>query len=200
MQTPSDAENQGSLVLKIDSTREFLPAPHLLMVSGGWLALLTLVTSLFGCWVTPYNTKVKAPALVRPEAPQLESNHSPAAAAFAMQAWVPNDRINAIALGQRVQIRINSCPYPSYGILEGRVSHIATDTAAGAIAISEQPTSPSERQTTLNSYKVTIQPEASSLEAAGQKSCELRAGMEGRADIWVGQERLLSFLMQKASL
>lgn len=202
MQTAQDAENQGSRVLKIDSTREYLPKPNPLMVAGGWLALVTITTSLLGCWAMPYNTKVKAPALVIPGTAQIESEPSPAvpAAAFLIQAWVPNDRINAIELGQLVQLRINSCPYPTYGILEGRVSHIAADTPAGAIATSEQPLSPPPQQRTFNSYKVLIQPEASSLEATGKKSCELRSGMEGRADILVGQERLLSFLMQKVRL
>lgn len=169
------------------------------MVAGGWLALLTLVAVLLGCWATPYNAKVKAPALVRPRTAEQggEPSLSSPPAAFEIQAWVPNDRINAIQLDQRVQLRVNSCPYSAYGVLEGRVSHIASDTPAGAALIQPVGSNGGEY---ANAYQVTIQPEDPALAVAGQKSCELRAGMEGRADIWVGQARLLSFLMQKVRL
>lgn len=201
-QPASNAENQDSLTLKFDATREYLPAPNSLMVAGGWLALLTVVTSLMGCWLTPYNIKVKAPAQVRSSSqPAITDESAPSSqTAFFIQTWVPNENINSIEIDQLVQIKLDSCPYPSHGTFKGRVAYISADTIGGEISPQEPTNSPGDLPARLNSYKVSIQLETPLRQIAEKQSCRLKAGMEGQADIAVGQERLLTFLIRRIRL
>ncbi len=183
---------QGSRILQVHA-EEFLPSPHPLMVGGGWAALMTLGGVLAGCWFLPYTVKVKAPAIVRPqEDSQAES--------LVVKAWIPNASVNQVHPGQPVQIRLRSCPYTDYGVLPGNVGAIASDTTGTHLTTQQQ--SAGLPPALVGHYEITIQPSRPQLEPVRQASspCPLRAGMEGRADIQIGQETMLKFLLRKTHL
>lgn len=121
---------------------------------------------------------------------------SPLQSPLVMKATVNNADISQVKIGQAVQIRIESCPYPDYGVAQGKVSAIAPDAT--------QPKSNS--RSNLNSsgnvpavYDVTIDLQDLILQTS-ERSCRLKAGMQGRADIVAQQETLLSFIFRKMRL
>jgi len=52
---------------------------------------------------------------------------SPLQSPLVMKAAVSHADISRVKIGQAVQIRIESCPYPDYGVAQGKVSAIAPD-------------------------------------------------------------------------
>jgi multidrug efflux pump subunit AcrA (membrane-fusion protein) len=104
-----------------------------------------------------------------------------------IQALVPADSINEIAPHQIAQIRVNACPYGEFGTLKGQVTTIAT-----------QPTILTQlSQPTL--YAVTIQPQTLVLKQAA-KSCQVRVGMQGKADIVLHEESLARSMLRRLRL
>lgn len=107
-------------------------------------------------------------------------------------AVVPEDK-NYLKEGAEVYMRVSACPYPDYGTLKGKVTHIAQDT-----------TKPQGDETkaispTGNFYEVTITPESLSI---GQKNnqCAIELGLEGNVDIIAKEETVLSFFLRKTRL
>ncbi len=118
------------------------------------------------------------------------------------KAMVSAQDKNKVKKGQKVQIRVSSCPYPDYGTLKGMVREISPD-AISSQANSELGTTviknSSESQAS-SFYAVTIKPESLSF-GQSQKQCNIQMGMEGRADIIIdSEETVFKFLLRKARL
>jgi HlyD family secretion protein len=109
---------------------------------------------------------------------------SPSQTPLVIQASVSHTDVSRIETGQTVQVRIDSCPYPDYGVSKGIVSAIAPD-----VQLSSSPAV----------YGVTIQPQELRLQTP-QNTCTLQAGMQGRADIVTQHETLLRLLLRKLHL
>ena len=118
----------------------------------------------------------------------------PDSASLVIKAIIPTAEINKIAISQKVQLRVDACPYPDYGIAKGTVKTIAPD------AITPQ----NKDTTTTNSpgisyFEATIQPEGNSFGINGHK-CLLQSGMNATADIISREETALQFMLRKARL
>ena len=118
----------------------------------------------------------------------------PDSAFLVIKAMIPTAEINKIAINQKVQLRVDACPYPDYGIAKGTVKTIAPD------AITPQ----NKDTTTTNSpgisyFEATIQPESNSFGINGHK-CLLQSGMNATADIISREETALQFMLRKARL
>jgi HlyD family secretion protein len=119
--------------------------------------------------------------------------------ALLVKAQVGSGDINKVMKGSEVQMRVNGCPYTEYGTLQGIVKNISADTVAIAPSQPAKEGAPSPAVTQRAAYEVTIQPKALFL-GQGQKSCRLKFGMDGRADIITRKETVLAFILKKARL
>ncbi|MBE9045172.1 HlyD family efflux transporter periplasmic adaptor subunit [Pleurocapsales cyanobacterium LEGE 10410] len=123
---------------------------------------------------------------------------APSDAHLEIRALVASQDIDKVKKGRKVQMRVSACPYPDYGTLSGTVTAIAPDASvpqgkpasAGGTNGSNQAES---------AYNVTVVPNSLSLNASS-KSCQIRSGMEGRADIISKEETVLTFILRKARL
>jgi len=112
---------------------------------------------------------------------------SPDSSPLIIKALVTSQNIRQVEKGQAVQMRVLGCPYTDFGTLKGTVIAVSPDVIA-----------PKDKNVTAN-YEVTIQPEKLVL-IAGDRTCKIQSGMEGRADIISSQEILLKFFLRKARL
>jgi HlyD family secretion protein len=121
---------------------------------------------------------------------------SPTQTPLVIKALVNHTDISQVETQQKVEIRIESCPYPDYGTVKGKVTEIAPDAKL------QNPSQNSELQPSTTSssvYEVIIQPQQLILENVS-KTCTLQAGMQGRADIVTQRETILSFFLRKMRL
>jgi HlyD family secretion protein len=114
-------------------------------------------------------------------------------ASLVIKAMIPTAEINKIAIGQKVQIRVDACPYPDYGTAKGIVKTIAPDAIT-----------PQSKDTTTNSpgisyFEVTIRPENNSF-GNNNRQCLLQAGMNATSEIISREETALQFMLRKARL
>jgi multidrug efflux pump subunit AcrA (membrane-fusion protein) len=111
-----------------------------------------------------------------------------------IKAFVAISDISNVKVGQTVQMRVSACPYTDYGVASGTVSEISADAKSTDKNAAQQP------QTAVNGvYEVTIKPSTLTLTRGGNK-CEIRSGMDGRADIISKQETVWQFMLKKARL
>lgn len=115
---------------------------------------------------------------------------APTKAPLEIKAYVGSGEISKVKAGQTVQMRVSACPYPDYGTLKGTVTTVAPDAIAAASNGTATSTSPA-------AYEVTIQPQTRFV-GSSDRSCQLQAGMEGRADIISRSETVLQFMLRKA--
>ena len=115
-----------------------------------------------------------------------------------IKAYVAIADVDNIKIGQLVQMRVSACPYTDYGVGSGRVIEIAADAKSieqnGGRNAAQQPQSAGN-----GTYEVTIKPDTLKLTRGGRK-CQIRSGMDGRADIISKEETVLQFLLKKARL
>lgn len=114
----------------------------------------------------------------------------PSNAQLQIKAMVSPSDIDKLKIGQMSQMRVSACPYPDYGVLNGKVRQIAKDTT--------QPDS-STATPKPTFYEVTIEPNSQGL-IRGNHQCLLQAGMEGSVDVVTREETVLQFLLRKARL
>ncbi len=114
---------------------------------------------------------------------------APLNAELTIKAQVSQADVSRVQIGQQANVRIDSCPYTDYGVLFGQVIAMSPDT--------ERPESSSTD--TLPFYWAEIAPQASSLQAANH-TCNLQAGMLGRADIVTQRETFLNGLARRLRL
>jgi HlyD family secretion protein len=115
---------------------------------------------------------------------------APSQAPLQIKAYVGSGDINKVKAGQQVQMRVSACPYPDYGTLKGVVTTVAPD----ALPLASNGTAPNASNT---AYEVTIEPQTRYV-GNSDRSCQLQAGMEGRADIISRSETVLQFILRKA--
>ncbi|MGQ4646584.1 HlyD family efflux transporter periplasmic adaptor subunit [Lyngbya aestuarii] len=119
---------------------------------------------------------------------------APSQVSLLIKALVQTQDRDKIALDQEVDIRIDACPYPSFGTLQGTVQGISAD------AITPQSSGTSNQSVASAAiYEVTIEPESLSLKQ-GKRQCVIQPGMTGRADIISQKETFLTFMLRKARL
>lgn len=111
-----------------------------------------------------------------------------------IKANVSAQDISKIKPGQQVQMQVSACPYPDYGTLKGTVTTIAPD-ALPVANNNPQPTT----VTKATAYQVIVEPQTPYV-GRGNHQCQLKAGMEGKADIISRQETVLRFILRKARL
>ncbi|MDM9382738.1 HlyD family efflux transporter periplasmic adaptor subunit [Chlorogloeopsis sp. ULAP01] len=119
-------------------------------------------------------------------------------APLVIKAMVPVSEIKKVEIGQKVQLRIDACPYPDYGTLKGSVSNISPD----AIAPSTQNTATMTSAASSGGasyFEASIQPEKLSF-GDYNKTCNLQVGMNATADIISKEETVLQFILRKARL
>lgn len=129
---------------------------------------------------------------------------APNAAPLVVKARVATQDIDKVLVNQKVQLRVNACPYPDYGTLNGIVTAISPDV----VALSNSPdtiaaSTPIPQNANVNSaashFEVTIQPEKLVL-SRGERQCRIQAGLEIEANIISKEETALQFLLRKTRL
>ncbi len=133
------------------------------------------------------------------EAGETIARITPSDSPLNVKAFVDSRDINQVQVGQEVKIRISACPYTDYGTLDGTVSTISSDVTQLAgndnnTGIFE--TNPFMGETT---FRVTIKPHDLQI-GSGDLKCQIKVGMEGRADIVTSQETLLTLILRKTRL
>jgi HlyD family secretion protein len=118
----------------------------------------------------------------------------PDSAYLVIKAIIPTAEINKIAIGQKVQLRVDACPYPDYGIAKGTVKTISPDAI-----ISQSKDTTTTNSPGISYFEITIQPESNSFGINGQK-CLLQSGMNTTADIISREETALQFMLRKARI
>lgn len=117
---------------------------------------------------------------------------APGDAALRVKAYVAGQDIDKVKPGQQVQMRVSACPYPEYGTLKGVVKTVAPD----ALPLDKLASNESNISALPLSYEVIIQPQTQFV-GAGNRICQLKAGMESRADIISRRETVFQFILRK---
>jgi multidrug efflux pump subunit AcrA (membrane-fusion protein) len=111
-----------------------------------------------------------------------------------IKAFVAISDISNVKVGQTVQMRVSACPYTDYGVASGTVSEISADAK-----VTEKNTAQQSQTVANGIYEVTIKPATLKLNR-GSNKCEIRSGMDGRADIISKEETVWQFMLKKARL
>ncbi|MBW4629409.1 MAG: HlyD family efflux transporter periplasmic adaptor subunit [Brasilonema octagenarum HA4186-MV1] len=121
----------------------------------------------------------------------------PLNAPLVIKVIIPSADVRKVAVAQKVQLRVDACPYPDYGTLKGTVSTISPDAITSG---SNSGTGSTGSSTAGNSnFEVTVKPETLSF-GHGDYKCHLQAGMSAIADIISREETALQYLLRKARL
>ena len=119
-----------------------------------------------------------------------------------IEAYVPNQDIGFVHVGQEAVIKVNSFPFTRYGSLNARVVRIATDAipSTDASAIEGDPTRVSKasgfagaERTQNLVFAVELEPSASTIMVDGVAR-PLTSGMAATVEIKTGSRRLLEYL------
>ncbi|MGI8504645.1 MAG: HlyD family secretion protein [Hassallia sp.] len=110
-----------------------------------------------------------------------------------IKAMVPAGEVKKVEVGQKVQLRVDGCPYPDYGILEGTVSTISPD------AITPQTSNTGSTTPAASYFEATVKPDTLKF-GHGVHQCSIQAGMGATADIISKEETALQFMLRKARL
>jgi multidrug efflux pump subunit AcrA (membrane-fusion protein) len=122
----------------------------------------------------------------------------PQAAPLEIKASVSPSDIDNVKVGQVVKMRVSACPYTDRGVLAGKVTHVAAD--AKQLEPNGGNSPPKQPQIAGNGiYEVTIVPDTLKL-GSGVNQCQIRSGMEGKAEILSKEETVLQFALRKARL
>lgn len=122
---------------------------------------------------------------------------APNNAPLVIKAIIPTQDIKNVAAGQKVQLRIDACPYPDYGTLKGIVTAISPDAI---IPKNNTDTAVSKPTNSAASYfEATIQPERM-IFGNTEHQCHIQSGMDAKADIISKEETALRFMLRKARL
>jgi HlyD family secretion protein len=112
----------------------------------------------------------------------------PANAKLVIKAKIPAGDINKVVVGKVAKLRINSCPYPDYGTLDGVVKSISPDVITNR-----------EQTASSGYFEATIEP-AQHVFGNQKQQCQLQPGMQAQADIITQEETALQFMLRKARL
>lgn len=112
---------------------------------------------------------------------------APEEGSLRVKALVNSRDVGSIRAGQRADLRIAGCPYPEFGVMQAKVISISPDRMEG------------EQAAGSGGFVVTLAPRSNGLEA-GNRRCDLRHGMETRADIITQQTTVFRFLLTRLRL
>jgi len=118
---------------------------------------------------------------------------APLNAPIQIKANVQAQDINKVKPGQQVQMQVSACPYPDYGTLKGTVKTIAPD----ALPVANN--NPQTTTAKATAYEVIVEPQTPYV-GRGDRQCQLKTGMQGKADIISRRETVLRFILRKARL
>ncbi|MEA5576395.1 HlyD family secretion protein [Anabaena sp. UHCC 0451] len=113
-------------------------------------------------------------------------------ASLFIKAIIPTAEIKKVAVGQKVQLRVDACPYPDYGTLKGVVKTISPD-------VMRTQNNTQGIATSSSYFEATIQPEKLQF-GSRNLQCHIQPGMEVKADIISREETALKFILRKARL
>jgi len=124
----------------------------------------------------------------------------PSGAPLQLKAAVSPDEIDKVKVGQTAQMRVSACPYPDYGVLNGKVSQVSQDTIKPSNESNATNTAGDSNENGIAPFfEGTIEPQQQAL-SQGKTQCPIQPGMEGRIDIVSREETVLQFLLRKARL
>jgi len=122
---------------------------------------------------------------------------SPTGTPLNIKAYVAISDISNVKVGQKVQMRVSACPYTDYGVGSGIVRAISADAKPLHRNLGN---APQQLQAAVNDiYEVTIEPDNLKLNR-GNNECQIRSGIDGRADIISKEETVLQFILRKSRL
>ncbi len=124
-------------------------------------------------------------------------------ATLEIEAYLPNRDIGFVEAAQTAVIKVEAFPFTRYGIIEGRVTRVATDAipepdaqqiegAAVKELQSIVPTGNAQRTQNLV-FPVTIKPDTTMIEVDG-KNVPLSPGMTVTVEVKTGHRRILEYL------
>ncbi|MEH2154522.1 HlyD family secretion protein [Nostoc sp.] len=119
----------------------------------------------------------------------------PQNASLVIKAMIPTAEIKKVAVGQKVQLRVDACPYPDYGTLKAVVSAISPDVITPQSNNINVPTS----SPAAGYFEATIQPEMLTFGSSAHQ-CHIQSGMDAKANIISQEETALQFMLRKARL
>ncbi|PMB51456.1 hemolysin D [Fischerella thermalis CCMEE 5201] len=111
-----------------------------------------------------------------------------------IKAIIPTQEIKKVAIGHKVQLRIDTCPYPDYGTLKGVVAGVSPDAITPVNNNIDAPKSGS-----ASYFEATIKPQSLTF-GNGERQCQIQSGMQAKADIISREETVLQFMLRKARL
>lgn len=111
-----------------------------------------------------------------------------------IKAIIPTQEIKKVAIGHKVQLRIDTCPYPDYGTLKGVVAGVSPDAITPVNNNIDAAKSGS-----ASYFEATIQPQSLTF-GNGERQCQIQSGMQAKADIISREETVLQFMLRKARL
>jgi HlyD family secretion protein len=131
--------------------------------------------------------------VLRPSEPiaEIAPNNAP----LVIKANVPTQEIKNVAVGQKVHLRIDACPYPDYGTLKAVVTSVSPD----AITPGNNSADTAVFKNSATYFEATIQPERM-IFGQGDRQCNIQSGMTASADIISKEETALQFILRKARL
>ncbi|WP_431857414.1 HlyD family type I secretion periplasmic adaptor subunit [Azospirillum sp.] len=102
-----------------------------------------------------------------------------------VEAFIPNKDIGFVAVGQPVEVKIDTFTFTRYGLVPGRVASVSGDVV-------QRDDDKSEKKETVYSARVAL--ERTSLDVEGRATA-LSPGMAVTAEIKTGQRRILDYLL-----
>ncbi|MBO3458830.1 HlyD family secretion protein [Aetokthonos hydrillicola Thurmond2011] len=119
-------------------------------------------------------------------------------APLVIKTMVSTADIKKVNVDQKVQIRVDACPYPDYGTLNGVVKAISPDAITSQTSSSGAGVA-SSAAPTPSYFEVTVQPEKFDF-GHGEHQCHLQAGMAATSDIISREETPMQFLLRRARI
>ena len=116
-----------------------------------------------------------------------------------IKANVAISDIGKVKVGQKVQMRVSACAYTDYGVLPGKVTEVSADAKSSDKNVGNTAPQQSQAMAANGFYEVTVKPDVLAL-GNRTNQCQIRSGMEGRADIISKEQTILQFVLSKARL
>ncbi len=108
------------------------------------------------------------------------------------EVWVSNEDIGFVRPGQMVKLKFTPFQFQKYGMVEGTVEHVSSDSADSNVA--SIPTEKAQKSTKSLVYKALITLQKMHLELDGERF-PLSAGMQTNAEILLGTRSVLEYIL-----
>lgn len=124
-------------------------------------------------------------------------------ASLEIEAYLPNRDIGFVSLGQPAVIKVEAFPFTRYGILNGKVTRVATDAIPepDAQQLEGQPAKELQSVTPIGNaqrvqnlvFPIVIKPDVASIDIEGTRVA-LSPGMSVTVEVKTGSRRILEYL------